>query len=391
MKKWMVVWVIWIVCAFVTTGCSKQSSSNYLQLILSSTEIDPTESYTFPSEIEKNIDHPFPFYIHAETIIPIHEKSIIMEVEECILSKDVVQRLLDYFSYGNLWKDVNGNALSPSQNGFSAFQDLDGMKAVFRVTRDNMFEYIKNYQVVVMREEYLEDSPELSQDFLEDPLISYEDALAIADKTIRDLDFIIDNNLTLCYGTKAVGYIGNNPMAYGWEFVFTRSCGGLQTPYRSEYDLWINSDPPVACAPWEKECLFIFVNETGVFRIDARGLGKEKRVWETDTHLLPYEEILQCIINQLKKQHPGPIDGGKTTDWKIEVKRIELCSVLLNDRNSSVGYMIPTWEVEYTLEYSIEGEHDLFTQYTYFNAIDGTYVEPRMTVHDAKNAYGLDN
>ena len=389
MKKALKQIVIWLIFITLTTGCLNQSPSDYLQMILSKTESNAQKERSFPNEIDVEAEHDFPFSIHAKLIASDREKIKIAEIEKCVLSKEIILRLMDYFSCNNDWKDEDGNNFVLANPSFEAFQDIDGEKAVFRVTRDNMFEYIKNYQVVVMRDEYLYDSPERANDFLEEPAISYEKALEIAERVLADLSFYIDDSITLCYGSKAVGYIGDSPTAYGWEFVFTRSCGGLQTPYRSEYDLWANSDPPVACAPWEKECLFIFVDETGLYRVDARGLGKEKRIWETNSHLLPYEEILQCIINQLKKQHPGPIKGDKTSDWELEIKKITLCSVLLNDQNDSVGYMVPAWEVEYSLGYSIGNVNELFTQYTYFNAIDGTYIEPRITMNDAEEAYGV--
>ena len=122
-----------------------------------------------------------------------------------------------------------------------------------------------------------------------------------------------------------------------------------------------------------------------MFRIDSRGLGVQKRVIDTDVVLLPFDNILQNIIHQIQLQHPHQEKG--TSNWSIEIKRILLCSTLVNNIAGSVGYMIPTWEVEYELRYSVGGVNELFTQFTYFNAVDGTYIEPRITVNDAMEAY----
>lgn len=253
--------------------------------------------------------------------------------------------------------------------------------------RDNTFGYIKNNNAVIMREEYLYDSPERTKDFSEDPPISYDQALSIAQNTISDLNFIIDDQLVLCYGQKAIAYIGETPTSYGWEFVFTRINGGLQSPYRGEYDLWSNSNPPIACAPWEEECLFIFVDENGLYSLDARGLGKHQRFLESEISYLPFEDIQNCVIKQIKMQHPRQEKG--TDNWSIEIKRFQLCSVLVNDIPEQIGYMMPAWETEYTLEYSTGNAYESFTLFTYFSAMDGSYIEPRVTVSDATEAYSM--
>lgn len=391
MKIAFKMWIISILLIVFATGCSYNSSSSFIQSLLFESEANDTEEIIYPDSIEMEIEHSFPFSILAKVEIPKKKEYKVVEVKKCQLDKDTVIRLMEYFAGSSNWKDATGKDFSYKDSTFEAFQEADGSKAVFRVTQDDIFEYIKNNQVVVMREEYLDGYPELAADFSIEPNIDYTQALEIANKTIEDLDYYIDKNIILCYGTKAIGYIGDDPITYGWEFVYTRNCNGLQVPYRSEYDLWTNSNPPVASAPWEKECLFIFINENGLYRIDARGLGRESENYDACINLLPFEELIPSIVSQIKLQHPGKDYIDNTDNWRIEIKSIKLCSTLLNNVSSSVGYMIPTWEVEYTLEYSIEGEQDVFTQYTYFNAINGTYVEPRMTVHDVRRAYGLDD
>lgn len=368
------------------TGCFTTTSPQFAQK-RSDTNESKLQSFDQKSLC---IDHPFPFYLYTDVDIPTNQTFGIAEVSKLKITKDIVQKLMDYFSHGMVWKDETGDPIILSNNtsvSVYQFQENDDTVAAFYTNGDNNFVYTSNQETVVMREEYLYDSPERTQDFLDEPKISYEDAFAIANKTISDLDFVIDKNLTLCYGTKAIAYTGDNPKAYGWEFVFTRSCNGLQSPFRSEYDLWANSPLPVSCAPWERECLFVFVDEKGLYSIDARGLGQQKGVVNNDVSLLPAEAVKECIIKQIKVQHPHQEEGTK--NWTIGINKIQLCSVLVSDENGLIGYMVPAWEVEYTLEYSIGVNHKVFLQYTYINAVDGTYIEPRVTVNDVRNAYGV--
>ena len=93
--------------------------------------------------------------------------------------------------------------------------------------------------------------------------------------------------------------------------------------------------------------------------------------------LLPFDALLERIEKQLKYQHAYAQEG--ITDKMCRVTSIELLgSVIAEKDKAGFGLFIPSWRVEYALSYTEYGtEIVLDGNATYFNAIDGSYIEPR--------------
>ena len=238
----------------------------------------------------------------------------------------------------------------------------------------NTYQYIRNADTIVMREEYLEANDPLASNFAKSVNISSDAALKIAEETLSDLG--VDENIELRYLNKAIAFSGTESFVIGWDFVFTRSNNGLQTPYVDYFDLWSNSAAPTSFAPWDSECYFVFVDEGGVYRLYVRGAGQQITCEDNDVKLLPFDELIERIKTQLVKQHSLP-DGEKQV---VLVKQINLCSTLVNIvDNKKIGRSIPSWEVIYYLgDGSSFDASEAYELTTFFSAIDGSYIEPRI-------------
>jgi hypothetical protein len=277
-------------------------------------------------------------------------------------------------------KEVNDFSLSTikSNEQFCTYaKNADGTYSSFIGSiSGNTFQYMKDADVGIIRESNLEENDYFEKGFSSEPQITQEYAIDAATKVITDLN--IDSNLTLRSIEKAVGYKAMEPVTNGWALIFTRSCNGLPSYYSDGYELWENSPEPSYIAPWAKECLFVFVNEAGVFHFDLRGAGQFDCVLRENVDLLPFSELKEHITKQLTYQHA--YRAKNVSQVLVDVEEINMgCSMINTANDTNIGRMIPTWQVCYDLK--IDYEDATFVQYhlsTLFNAIDGSYIEPRV-------------
>ncbi len=252
--------------------------------------------------------------------------------------------------------------------------NLGGYASFWGQNNGNTYQYIRNADTIVMREEYLESNDPLAPNFAKSINISSDAALKIAEETLSDLG--VDENIKLLYKNKAIAFSGTEASTIGWDFIFTRCNNGLNTPYVDYFDLWSNSDAPVNYAPWDKECYFVFVDEDGVYRLYVRGAGQQIDCEDNEEKLLPFVQLIEKIKTQLIAQHSLP-SGEKQI---VLVRQINLCSTLVNiDGSEKIGKSIPSWEVVYYLgDGTSFDESEAYELTTFFSAIDGSYIEPRI-------------
>lgn len=249
----------------------------------------------------------------------------------------------------------------------------------------NDFQYIRADRCTIMREEYLAFNDPYSKHFKTSPQIGYEAAAKVVEKVLADIG--IDSSMKLLYAEKAIAIKSQNVIAFGWDFVYTRDCNGLRSPFIDNFDIWNNTPMPSNAAPWEMECLFITIDEHGVFRIDYRGAGNQTKVLKENISLLSFENILRRISQQLVYQHA--YYDKSIEDIAIVVNEINMVSSLIDMKdNPNKGIVIPSWHVIYTLTSTgKDGKATHFKLNTLFSAIDGSYIEPRISMDDIKNIY----
>ena len=72
--------------------------------------------------------------------------------------------------------------------------------------------------------------------------------------------------------------------------------------------------------------------------------------------------------------------NNEKADFNITVKEIRLDSALVNVANeTNIGRMIPVWDIYYDIVYKDGQSSTIETYVLTLNAIDGRYIEPRIT------------
>lgn len=244
----------------------------------------------------------------------------------------------------------------------------------------NSFTYMRNADAVVIRERNLEYDDPCEKFFLQSPTISYQDAQTMSDEILTV--FGMDDEYSLKLSERSIGMINNFSVSNGWSFIYTRYNAGLNSEYIDNYDIWINSGMPQLVSPWGQEYILVYVDGDGVFCFSVHGAGVQGKCIAENVVIEEFNLLTETIERQLEKQHT-PIDP-RIYNSCITINRIELCIALVSDSDIRTGVIIPAWAVHYSLVYSINGntvEDDLCT---FFNAIDGNYIEPRISINEIK-------
>ena len=221
-----------------------------------------------------------------------------------------------------------------------------------------------------------EEDVYMKKDFQHEPIISQADAVSIAQEALDALGF--DSAIKLYSVEKGITYRNFWPVTYGWQCIFTRDYSGIQLPDAfGAWSTWKNSPPPSYAAPWSQEMVVAFVDDIGLNVIGVRGPSKEKDVLYKNIALLPFNKLLERIEKQLMYQHAYYSDG--ITEKSCRVTSIELLGSMIAERNKpGFALFIPSWRVNYVLSYTEYGTQIVLDDNaTFFNAIDGSYIEPR--------------
>ncbi len=242
----------------------------------------------------------------------------------------------------------------------------------------NAFSYLRNsYTIPTPQSVFFENDPEWN-DFNGEFPISEDAAINAAKQVLIDLGIY---NMEYSYAEKACAYHYYKVQTVeskGWRVVFTRNSNGLPSIYISGASLWNTSEAPALGAPWDKEVIFITVDEDGIYCFDWRGAGKQQKVLVENADLLPLEDILDRAEKQLMYQHLP--QNNKKADYSITVNEIHLDSALVNVVNeTNIGRMIPVWDFYYDIVYGDGGAMATDSYVLTLNAIDGRYIEPRIT------------
>ena len=226
------------------------------------------------------------------------------------------------------------------------------------------------------RETYYYPKSGLSPDELppfEHPKQTEQDAKAIALNALERLgmsDFAIIDRLTeYAVGERMLRYTD-----WGYCFRCTRTVGGLSAVYATGGSLNLNFVPAVG-APWDLETVTIIVTDAGIASFEWRNPIRVLPKTESAS-FVGFSEIVQNAVKTLLYRYA---ESGRDTDgifFRITVDSIVLvCGTLQVQDQPDAGQIVPLWEIGYTVELP-EGRTN--AEVIYLNALDGTYVEPRM-------------
>lgn len=220
-------------------------------------------------------------------------------------------------------------------------------------------------------------SEQYGGDFAIEPAITEQDAVKLAEQSLTALGIEGMKPLT-CSRMCVYGSVGDI-VGRGWAVTFTRNCGGLTVPYDIGGSSGNVNDVPALSAPWGQEVLTVGIDSAGICYFTLKGACTVTKKLYANVPLLGYDELLDRIENQLFYHHAFSADGVKNPC--ITVKEIRLCAALVNvaDRPNT-GRFIPAFEVAYSYQFTYGDSDDVVKQdlSMYFNAIDGSYIEPRV-------------
>lgn len=240
----------------------------------------------------------------------------------------------------------------------------------------NYYQYRRDSDVYWVRENNAETDQEKRDLSSMSPDVSLEEARKIAEQALRDLN--ADPMMLPSSYTKSISYKNGKATSVGWEFCYMRDCHGLQASYVGDWSKWKGSPDPANAAPWSAESMTIIVNKKGIAHYDTRGAGRQKSVLFNSVELMTFDDILERIKQQLVFNHAYQEEFIE--EYSVTVHEIKLVSSLVNIKDRfDVGRLIPTWDVVYNFyeKYAGEEEPTIYPCHTYFNAIDGSYIEPR--------------
>lgn len=243
----------------------------------------------------------------------------------------------------------------------------------FLYTRDA---YCRCYDEMMLAAD-AELSEQYGGDFATEPAITEQDAVKLAEQSLTALGIEGMKPLT-CSRMCVYGSVGDI-VGRGWAVTFTRDCGGLTVPYDIGGSSGNVNDVPALSAPWGQEVLTVGIDSAGICYFTLKGACTVTKKLYANVPLLGYDELLDRIENQLFYHHAFSADGVKNPC--ITVKEIRLCAALVNvaDRPNT-GRYIPAFEVAYSYQFTYGDSDDVVKQdlSMYFNAIDGSYIEPRV-------------
>lgn len=243
----------------------------------------------------------------------------------------------------------------------------------FLYTRDA---YCRCYDEMMLAAD-AELSEQYGGDFATEPAITEQDAVKLAEQSLTALGIEGMKPLT-CSRMCVYGSVGDI-VGRGWAVTFTRDCGGLTVPYDIGGSSGNVNDVPALSAPWGQEVLTVGIDSAGICYLTLKGACTVTKKLYANVPLLGYDELLDRIENQLFYHHAFSADGVKNPC--ITVKEIRLCAALVNvaDRPNT-GRYIPAFEVAYSYQFTYGDSDDVIKQdlSMYFNAIDGSYIEPRV-------------
>ena len=243
----------------------------------------------------------------------------------------------------------------------------------FLYTRDA---YCRCYDEMMLAAD-AELSEQYGGDFATEPAITEQDAVKLAEQSLTALGIEGMKPLT-CSRMCVYGSVGDI-VGRGWAVTFTRNCGGLTVPYDIGGSSGNVNDVPALSAPWGQEVLTVGIDSAGICYFTLKGACTVTKKLYANVPLLGYDELLDRIENQLFYHHAFSADD--VNNPCITVKEIRLCAALVNvaDRPNT-GRFIPAFEVAYSYQFTYGDSDDVVKQdlSMYFNAIDGSYIEPRV-------------
>ncbi len=214
----------------------------------------------------------------------------------------------------------------------------------------------------------------------ETPAISQNEAYAVA---IQCLD-VIASDLKL-YSSEPCSILKDSAIdkETGWMFVFTREAFGLQGRYEEGWT-FVNPDyQPSHVAAWAPEIVKIAVDSTGICSLLWQGASRIISDTAQTVSLLPVEEVPSIVADTLYRIY-GEHLNENGIGFAFEVTDMKLgMSLVSSDGKDNEARLIPSWYIYYNKRWC-DAEEYMVPNKLILSAIDGNYIEPRITTDDIR-------
>lgn len=231
---------------------------------------------------------------------------------------------------------------------------------------DNQFD--ENYDTIESFKWHQPDEPEISQKEAYDMALKYIDKMNI--------------DLKLFSAEPCAILLNQCDKSTGWMFTFTRTISDLQAQY---WDIWTYTNPessPAYGAPWEQEICRIVIDKRGLCKLWLQGASKINSTIIDSSQLIEFDSIKDKMIAQLKSVY-GSQENDQGVGLEINISIIELGISLVSFYNHpEAGVYIPTWYITFDRKWIGEDEWNPTKSQIMLNAIDGSYIESRITTAD---------
>ena len=285
---------------------------------------------------------------------------------------------------------IHGFSDSQYGNRISGWTMVDGEE--YEVHIDNSTDAKSSDRVEIVRQaykyRYRNGNPEYWGDITKDEAIAQGDAL------IQELGLthmVLDDAQLTDSGTWQLYYV---PTVSGLrlpsiqERVENHIEGYTETMYWS-YSCWAEENPDTVY--WPMECIYLDVGKEGVLSFSWFDPATEPVVKQTQTSLLPFEEIAAIADAMLPVVVIGPHESrslveidqinGETSYVDVNITKVSLSLMRIRDKGSLHGTIVPVWDFWGSRDwYGFEGPYgqkgsQITTQpMLTLNAIDGSVV-----------------
>lgn len=421
----------------LTVGCQTTPSSQTIKqqnedYMLNAVESE-RQSYIVPQSIEESQDltDKLSLMFNAAVIVPQPVACAVQEVVALNFSDEKIMQLIEYFNpnyelilkpettkaeimqeIADIQNDYGTNALDDITTEYMAYLEKqlenapleycpvpfaldnvegnsffsayalhdDGTLSRFSGKRNgSSFCYVRDSNLSLYRKDILlpNEDRELLKHFEGEFPITENEARKIALYVVEELGL---TDLKLLSSEKICSFDRSEIESKGWDFIFTRDNSGLQSYFAFDTITFGGKDVPMPthCCPWEQEVLLLSIDQDGVLCFDLRNYTKFTNVLFKNVEILPWDEIQQSIEKQLYYQHA--YSSSKCDKTSIMVEEIILRSATINVINEmNVGRAVPVWHVKYRVVASLGTNTWSYMDSLFINAIDGSYVEPRIS------------
>ncbi|HML69195.1 MAG TPA: DUF6034 family protein [Clostridia bacterium] len=295
-------------------------------------------------------------------------------IEESLVKNDIenLQKAYDSASDSpNLseyhWPD-DAQETAVSLYGVSA----TGEKAVFKfIYGGNQFSYARQNDIYIYPEAALQPQDKA----IEEPLISEAHALEYLKNFLNAFEI---SDYRVVNTTKALVLRYGQRQESSWKFTLSREINQTMTITAFE-DVYISkASLPSVGAPWSVESLTMIIDSKGILSLIWQGASLPSK--PVQAHALAFDEIVQRATNQMGYQYAAMENDGKMLYVKIKDFSLKY-AMISRANNADEAIYVPVWEVTYDRGWDNADEEWKF----YLSALDGSYIEPRVTNRTIQN------